>query len=181
MKYLVLFKGINVGRKNIVKMAELREMLSSLGFQNVTTYIQSGNALFDSNDSLDEITKKIETSFQNTFGFKSELLLRTKDEIGTVITELPFSKTEIDEAMALDPTVQHLYYYFTDSMSSHSVIHTLDSSTDSLDKIVVGKGGIYLLCYRSIRDSKLTSLLTKQNIVTTARNWNTLNKLFNMM
>lgn len=51
MRYLALFRGINVGGKNIVKMKELRELFTELGFVNVRSYIQSGNLLFTSDKS----------------------------------------------------------------------------------------------------------------------------------
>ena len=181
MTYVALFRGINVGGKNIVKMAELRQMLSGLGFQNVKTYIQSGNAIFDSNDTPDNIKDTVQNSFQSTFKSESAIILRTKDEIRKNIASLPFSVLEIEAAVATNPDVEHLYFYFTDDILTDATIHVLNADYGNPDKLAVGQGGVYLLCYESVRDSKLAAALSKQSISMTARNWKTLNKLFDMM
>jgi Uncharacterized protein conserved in bacteria len=175
MTYVALFRGINVGGKNLVKMAELRQMLSRMGFLNVKTYIQSGNAIFDSEDMPDKIKADIQAAFRKVFGFECHIVLRTKDEISAVISALPFSETEIEEAVAANADVAHLYFYFADSVPA------LAAKCDSGDKLIAGMGGIYLLCYESVRDSKLAMALAKQDIPMTARNWKTLNTLFEMM
>ena len=55
MRYVLLLRGINVGGKNKVSMAELKEMISHLGYTNVVSYINSGNIIFDTTDSIDTI------------------------------------------------------------------------------------------------------------------------------
>ena len=181
MTYVALFRGINVGGKNIVKMAELRRMLSELRFQNVKTYIQSGNAIFNSDDTPDIVKKSIQTAFQNTFKFESAIVLQTKDDICAVINLLPFSEDDIKTAVAANSEVEHLYFYFIDDTFSDSVINALNSSYGGPDRLSAGPGGVYLLCHESVRDSKLAAALSKQNAAMTARNWKTLNKLFEMM
>ena len=68
MKYVALFRGINVGGKNIVKMADLRQLLLDLGLSKVKTYIQSGNAFFETPLSEDDLLEKIRTGFSGRFG-----------------------------------------------------------------------------------------------------------------
>ena len=181
MTYVALFRGINVGGKNEVKMVELRKMLSGLGFQNVKTYIQSGNAIFDSDDIPDKVKESIQTAFKNTFKFESAIVLRTKDEICATIKSLPFSEEEVKSAMTTNSEVEHLYFYFTDNTVCDPVIVELNSSCGDPDILAIGQGGVYLLCYQSVRDSKLAKALSKQFVDMTARNWKTLNKLFEMM
>ena len=181
MTYVALFRGINVGGKNIVRMADLRQMLTELGFQNVKTHIQSGNAIFDSNSAPNKVKESIQAVFLDTFKFESAIVLRTKDELNAAIKLLPFSAAEIERTVAANSEVEHLYFYFADDMFADSVIHTLNATFGSPDKLAAGQGGLYLLCYESIRNSKLAAALSKQNIAMTARNWKTLNKLFEMM
>ena len=181
MTYVSLFKGINVGGKNIVKMAELKQMLSKLGFQNVKTYIQSGNAMFDSCDTPDKIKENIKTAFQNTFNFESNFVLQTKDNLDTIIKSLPFPKEKLDKAAAATPDVEHLYFYFTDNTPSASDVDALNSSCESPDMLSACTHGVYLLCHDSVRNSKLAIALAKKQASATARNWKTLNKLFEMM
>ena len=170
MRYVALLRGINAGGKNIVKMAELRQMLSGLGFQNVKTYIQSGNAIFDSGDSPDSIKERLQNSFRSTFKFESAIVLRTKDNVRKNIDSLPFTKPEIEAAIAANTQVEHIYFYFTDEALSDAAIHMLNADYGDRDKLSAGQGGVYLLCYESVRDSKLAAVLSKQNIAMTARN-----------
>ena len=181
MTYVALFRGINVGGKNIVKMAELRQLLSGLGFKNIKTYIQSGNAIFDSSDAPESIKENLQSSFQSAFKFESSIILRTKNELIKNIASLPFSEPEIEAATSANPNVEHLYFYFTDNMLSGDTINTLNTEHGKPDRLSAGQGGVYLLCYESVRDSRLAAALVKQNAAMTARNWKTLNKLFDMM
>ena len=72
--YLVLFRGINVGGKNKVPMAELKALLTELGFQDVRTYIQSGNAILRSELTAEAIARKIEKALPTRFKLDTELI-----------------------------------------------------------------------------------------------------------
>ena len=90
--YLVLFRGINVGGKNKVPMAELKALLTELGFQDVRTYIQSGNAVLRSNVSAETIARKIEGALPTRFKLDSELvrvLVLSREELEKVIAGRP--------------------------------------------------------------------------------------------
>ncbi len=90
--YLVLFRGINVGGKNKVPMAELKALLSELGYQDVRTYIQSGNAVVRSNETAEAIARKIEGALPTRFKLDSELvrvLVLSRGELETVIAGRP--------------------------------------------------------------------------------------------
>ena len=181
MKFLVLFRGINVGGKNIVKMAALKKMLSGMGLQDVKTYIQSGNAIFDSDGQPDIVKRNIEENFKSSFGFESRVILRTEEEVANIITMLPFSQKELEAAVAANPAVEHLYFYFMDSALQATDITALETGYDGPDRVLPGTKGLYLLCYESVRNSKLAVMLTRMDIPMTARNWKTVNKLYSMM
>lgn len=83
MNYIALFRGINVGGKNRVKMADLKEIFNGLGCQDVVSYIQSGNLIF------------------------------SKEKFLQVIEDLPFSATEILHTEEKNPKVAHLYVGFS--------------------------------------------------------------------
>jgi uncharacterized protein (DUF1697 family) len=72
--YLVLFRGINVGGKNKVPMGDLKALLTELGFQDVRTYIQSGNAVLRSELAADTIARRIESALPGRFRLDSELI-----------------------------------------------------------------------------------------------------------
>ena len=180
MTYAAFFRGINVGGKNVVKMAELRQMLFGLDYQNVKTYIQSGNAVFDAEGTADSIRGDISAAFCNAFGFESTVLLRTKDEIGAVIEGLPFSEAERVAVVTASPGLEHLYYYFSDD--GFSLVPDAAYLADgTADRLVVGPDGAYRLCQGSVRDSKPALALAKRKSALTARNWKTLTNIMAMM
>ncbi len=72
--YLILLRGINVGGKNKIAMAELRQFLTEQGFGNVSTYIQSGNALLQSKLGADAVARRIEDGLPAAFALDSSLI-----------------------------------------------------------------------------------------------------------
>lgn len=88
--YILLLRGINVGGKNLIPMKELKSLLLKQGFQNVTTYIQSGNVIFNSNTEPQNLKPCIE----NTFGFEPELMLLKQDEFERMLSLCPFSSDD---------------------------------------------------------------------------------------
>ena len=69
MRYVLLLRGINVGGKNRVVMAELREKLEALGFTEVTSYINSGNLFFNSEEDINSIREKVQTHLKESYDF----------------------------------------------------------------------------------------------------------------
>ena len=90
--YLALLRGINVGGKNKVPMAELKACFEELGCENVRTYIASGNVMFESNKSSAELTEEIQESLPKKFKLDSELikiLVLSRDQLQKVIDQAP--------------------------------------------------------------------------------------------
>lgn len=90
--YLVLLRGINVGGKNKVPMAELKALLTELGFEDVTTYIQSGNAILRSRETAETIGRKIEDALPKRFKLDTELirvLVLSRVELEAVVRDRP--------------------------------------------------------------------------------------------
>lgn len=77
INYVALLRGINVGGHNKIKMADLREALKPLGLQNIRTYIQSGNILFESTESEEVLQKIIHETIQINFDITSTVIIRT--------------------------------------------------------------------------------------------------------
>ncbi len=181
MRYAVLLKGINVGGKNIVRMDDLKQLLHDLGLGKVKTYIQSGNAVFET--ALDEavLHETIRTGFIDRFGFESDVLIRSEDEMRLLIDRLPFTANEITAAQAADPQVEHLYIYFLDHTPEQMQIDAICTECAGKDILRTGKRELYLLCRQSIRKSKLAARIAKVFGSATARNWKTVNQLYDMM
>ena len=93
MKYVAFLRGINVGGKNKIKMETLREVFSSLGFSAVKTYINSGNVIFETAETDGKnLAARIETAIEKEFTLKIKVIVRTIDEIKTVVASHPFAE-----------------------------------------------------------------------------------------
>ena len=88
MKYVLLLRGINVGGKNKVAMSDLKDMISKLGYENVITYINSGNIIFDTNDNKEIVRFKI-SHILETFPFSINKVILTQEEYLDEISNLP--------------------------------------------------------------------------------------------
>lgn len=88
MKYVLLLRGINVGGKNKVAMSDLKDMISKLGYENIITYINSGNIIFDANDNKEIVRVKISHMLE-TFPFSINKVILTQEEYLDEISNLP--------------------------------------------------------------------------------------------
>lgn len=175
--YIALLRGINVGGKNVIKMADLKRVFEKIELYEVKTYIQSGNVLFKSDYTEEELRNKIEYEIEVFFGFPVKVILRTLEELERIVLNCPFSKEKILEAESLSEK-ESLYV----ALFSHAPLkEKLDSlniyRSESEDYRIVGRE-VYLLFYNSIRNSKLANNIQKLDISVTVRNWKTINKLF---
>lgn len=108
-RYLALLRGINVGGKNVVPMAELRAFLSGRGFSDVQTYIQSGNVIWEERDtSVDAARERIQSAMQELTGVAIPVMIRTQPEMDRVVAELHAENREIPPLPAHDdPQLEH--------------------------------------------------------------------------
>jgi uncharacterized protein (DUF1697 family) len=176
-RFVSLFRGINVGGNKPVRMDALKELHESLGLQRVETYIQSGNVVFSSNEAIQaQLTRQIEEAFEHKFGFPSKVVVRTRDELDTIIANNPFQNQPMEESkrvvamfLASDPTSTAL-----------EDIHRTYSGPEELH--IIGKE-VYIYYPEGIGRSKLTNNFLEKKLKTmgTARNWNTVLRLQKMM
>lgn len=94
--FVALLRGINVGGRNRVPMAELRTLFESLGHQGVATYIQSGNVVFETSQAEDDLVAGIRAAFKNTFGIQSSVVVRSADELAAVAAAHPLGSDDVD-------------------------------------------------------------------------------------
>ena len=181
MKYAAFFRGINVGGKNTVKMADLSRLFVNMGFHDVKTYIQSGNVIFSSDKQQHIPALQIEQAFQEQFGFSSAVVIRSGMEIKAIVDALPFSKTEIEQAQNENPDVEHVYVYLANYTIDIEKISRWFASYSGKDKYIIIGREIYLLCFQSIRDSKLAAALMKPPQPLTSRNFKTIEKIALML
>ena len=89
MIYVALLRGINVGGNNTVSMAILKECFEKLGYKKVTTYINSGNVIFQANQQNRTLEKEIEKELEAKFGFPIRVVVRSFDEMQKLIKSIP--------------------------------------------------------------------------------------------
>ncbi|MDD9272152.1 DUF1697 domain-containing protein [Paenibacillus sp. GCM10023248] len=174
--YIAFIRGINVGGKNIIKMADLRKALEQTGLQRVQTYIQSGNVLFASAEDEDQLRKKIEDTINAAFHIPAAVMLRTADELRTSFANCPFSESEIAEAESLSDA-ESLYIAFMPDEPSSASLAKLEAYRTDNDQFRVQGRELVLLYRHSVLKSKLANNLTKLDVPVTVRNWRTLTKL----
>ena len=93
VKYIAFLRGINVGSKKIIKMEDLSRMFASLGFENVKTYIQSGNVIFETSQANSDIlSKKIENELHKSLGYEVSVMLRTMQVVKEMVGQNLFKK-----------------------------------------------------------------------------------------
>ncbi len=89
-KYVAFLRAINVGGTKIIKMDDLKKTFASFGFENVQTYIQSGNVIFETNKST-ALESKIEKRLEKALGYKVETFVRSMDEVADIANKSPFT------------------------------------------------------------------------------------------
>ena len=136
--YLVLLRGINVGGKNKVSMAELRRLLESLGFESVSTYIASGNVFLDSDLSAAEVAEKIEAALPKAFKLDADIIkvaVLTKGQLEAVVKNRP-------KGFGAEPTKYHSDAIFLMGIDADDAMAVF-SPREGVDKVWPGKGVIY--------------------------------------
>ena len=91
MKYVAFLRAINVGGHAIIKMTDLKQMFESAGLQNVQTYIQSGNVIFESGEDEEALTKRIERQLEKAAEYKIHVFVRTMQEVQSIAEKAPFT------------------------------------------------------------------------------------------
>ena len=176
-QYLVLLRGINVGGKNIIKMADLKVNFEEMGFMNVRTYIQSGNVLVESAEKdKDLLTAKIESELSRRFNFQARVVVVSQKELAAIIKSAPEGFGQDDENFRYD--VIFLKEPLTPKEAMKSV-----SVREGVDTAHAGKQALYVsrLISRASQShlTKIIGLPVYQHM--TIRNWNTTTKLLALM
>lgn len=176
MKYIALLRGINIGRKNRIKMADLKELFELMNFKNTKTYLQSGNVIFEHNlDNTEKIASEIEKELIKTYEFPVNVIIRTKNELEDVINSNPFIKEDNAE-------IDKLHVTFLHEMPDKGTVLDLDMKKSENEKFkIIGKE-IYLYLPNGYARTKLNNNIfeKKLNTITTTRNWKTVNKLLEL-
>jgi uncharacterized protein (DUF1697 family) len=171
--YIALLRGINVSGHKIIKMAELKELLMSIGFRNVQTYIQSGNVVFESDDtSILDLELSIMSGIAGKYGFDVEVMVRTVNEFSRIIETNPFPDAEGNK----------LYITFFRDALQNIPIEELNKVKSESEVYLFQDKIMFLYCPEGYGITKLSNPFIEKKLktVATTRNMNTILKLLGM-
>ena len=172
--YIALLRGINVGGKSILPMKELVSLLEDLGAQNVKTYIQSGNAVFQSEETnASLLSSEISAAIKKRHGLEPRVLLLESGEMEKVIESNPFREAESEP--------KTLHVFFLASVPKDPDLDALESFKSDDERFALTGGALYLHAPDGIGRSKLAANAEKLlGVPVTARNWRTVCKVMAM-
>lgn len=177
MKYIALLRGINVGGKNKVPMGDLKTCFEDAGVQNIMTYINSGNVIFDSEgQSTIELAKVCEEILQKKFGFPISVALVDANNLKEALEHAP-------KWWGDDPTSKHNAIFVIQPATSEEVIESAGKIKPEYEQLYAYKEIIFwsapIETFSRTRWSKVTGTKAYKNI--TIRNANTTKKLLEMV
>jgi uncharacterized protein (DUF1697 family) len=175
VQYLALLRGINVGGKNLVKMADLRMAFERMGFDDVATYIQSGNVLFRApRQKREELAARIESALSRRFGVDLKVVLLTQANLRAVIADAP-------RGFGWD---SHLcdVVFLRKPLTAKKAFGVLEMK-EGIDRAWAGKGVLYMARLRSrATGSRLNRIAsTPEYKDMTMRSWGTTTKLLDRL
>jgi len=174
MVTIALLRGINVGGKNILPMKDLQALLADLGLQQVRTYIQSGNVVFQNTEvKSSHLSVLIARAISERFGFEPSVLLLTKEELAQAIALNPFP-----DAIS-EPKSLHLF--FMASAPQNPDLSALESARKDGEEFALIDRVFYLHAPAGIGRSKLAAGVEKSlGVPVTGRNWRSVDKIMAM-
>jgi uncharacterized protein (DUF1697 family) len=168
--WVALLRGINVGRAKRVAMPDLRALLERLGYGNVATHLQSGNALFTTTKgSASSIAARIEKQMTADLGVQSTIIMRTASELSGAVDANPFVEAKIDP--------KQLHAVFLSAAPSSAKLKALDPDEYAPDEFAVGDGVVYLRLPNGVAGSKIPALDKPLGMAATMRTWRTTTRL----
>ena len=176
--FLILLRGINVGGKNKVSMAELKKCLEGLGFFDVSTFIVSGNVVLTSDRNADEIAVQIEAALPKAFELDSELirvLALTRDQLQAVVDDRP-------KGFGDQPDKYHSDAIFLMGIEAAAAM-PIFNPREGVDRVWPGNGVVYSERLSAQRTkSRLSSMMTSPLYKSmTIRSWSTTVKLLEIL
>jgi uncharacterized protein (DUF1697 family) len=171
MKLVALLRGINAGKINRIDMKNLRILFESLGYSNVSTYINSGNVIFESEKKPSKIRSEIESGLKRRLGLDIPIIIKTKFEMKSIADSIP-------KAWLNDSKQRTDVAYLFNSIDSEKILSELPVNTKYI-KVGYTKGALYWnVKRRELYKSRLNKLISHRLYQSmTIRNINTARKL----
>jgi uncharacterized protein (DUF1697 family) len=173
-RLVVLLRGINIGSRNRISMPELREALEDAGYDDVRTYLQSGNVVLTSAASAKKVARDCERLIADRFGLEIAVVTRTRSELAKVVERNPLGRVAKDS--------KRYQVSFLERKPAAKVVRELeDVATDKEQVVDIGRE-LYAWHPDGVARSKLWARLAGKNlgVTATARNWTTVTKLLEL-
>ncbi|HWL65692.1 MAG TPA: DUF1697 domain-containing protein [Actinomycetota bacterium] len=175
--YVALLRGINVGGKNMIRMPALKECFEAGGFEDVATYIQSGNVLFRASGGASALADRIEKMLSKTFThYQATVVVRSRTQMRTTIEKAPKGfgtkpKTYLSDAI-----------FLKEPLTAAAALKQVPTK-EGVDEIHAGRGVLYMQRLASKASSSRLSRVAALPIYKkmTIRSWNTTTRLARMM
>jgi uncharacterized protein (DUF1697 family) len=175
--YVALLRGINVGGKNLIRMPALKSAFEADGFEDVATYIQSGNVLFSSPEKrVSALTDRIEVMLAEAFDYVPTVVVRSRTQMRAIVDKAP-------KGFGIQPA-KYLYdvVFLKDALRATTAMKSL-SMNPNVDGAHAGVGVLYLSRLKAkataSRLNRIASLPIYSSM--TIRNWNTTTRLLSLM
>jgi uncharacterized protein (DUF1697 family) len=166
-KIVLLLRGINVGRNKRIAMADLRRVLTGLGCEDVTTYLQSGNAVVSAANPY-ALATRTEQALRDELGLDARVLQRTGPQLAAVVAENPFPARVV--------TPKQLHVAFLDTPLAQPSLDAVGARHGD-DEMALVAGELFMSFAGSSLDSPMMKVLPRLGVTMTARNWTTVTKL----
>jgi uncharacterized protein (DUF1697 family) len=172
---VALIRGINVGGRSKLSMTELRSTLSDAGFPDVRTHIQSGNLLITPSSGPKQLVETLEQIIEDRFGMTVRVITRTRKQLEDIIERNPFVEPDIKPSS--------LHAIFLESAPAAGRVADLDPDRSPPDRFAVSGTEVYLRYPNGSGRSKLSLdyFERKLEVSGTARNWNTVTRLSELL
>jgi uncharacterized protein (DUF1697 family) len=169
-----MLRGINLGPNRRVPMADLRESLNQAGFENVTTYVQSGNIALDSAVKPVTLERRLAELIEARFGFEVPVIVRSGKQLAAVVEHDPL------HGVADNPK-RYQVSFLSHKLPAKTVTQLRELAHES-ERVAVHGREVYAWHPEGVARSKLWNALAGQSlgVTATARNWTTVCKLLEM-
>ncbi|HTL83070.1 MAG TPA: DUF1697 domain-containing protein [Bacteroidia bacterium] len=169
-KYIAFLRAVNVGGR-VVKMEELKKICALPGLKNISTFIQSGNVLFESAADKNALTKRLEAALKKKLNYEVLVFLKTVEDIEAIIGQNPFARTMKEK---------HLYVtMMSEEAKEENIKALLAYKTKDEEVKFIGTNAYLLFPPKTYGQTKLSNAMLekKLKVNATTRNWATMNKI----
>jgi uncharacterized protein (DUF1697 family) len=175
IRYVAFLRGINVSGQKNIRMEDLRGFVAMPGLKNIATYIQTGNVLFDTDETNEELlTRKLEKQLEDKLGYKVNVILRSLKDLKSIIDNNPYEHIKNQEKPGL-------YVTFLSETPAFEVCGSLGIYSNDAEYASKVNKEVYVVSPNYGKTCFSNTFIEKKlGVVATTRNWNTVNKLVHL-